>query len=352
MNEVKLSIDSREVTVPQNTTILEAAGTIGVRIPSLCHLKDLSSCSACRICLVEVEGARSLVTACSYPVSAGIKVKTASERVLQARRLVMELILSDHPLDCMTCEKAGNCRLQDLAYEMGLSGSRFKGERHDYATDISNPFIVRDYNKCVLCERCIRICTEVQGSSAIDYAHRGFNTKVAVPYHGGLQESDCVFCGQCVSVCPVGALTERSRLGKGREWEFKKVKTTCVYCGVGCTLVLDVKDEQIARVTSDRDSGVNGGNMCVKGRFGFEFIHHQDRLKTPLIKRNGKFKEASWEDAFLLVASKFKEIKTKYGADSLGGLASARCTNEENYLMQKFMRAVIGTNNIDHCARL
>ena len=352
MKEISVSIDNREVIVPQNYTVLQAAERAGVKIPTLCHLQELTPCSACRICLVEVEGARSLATACSYPVASGMKVKTNTERVLKARRLVMELILSDHPLDCMTCEKTGSCKLQDLAYEMGLAESRMKGERHHYPVDLSNPFIVRDYNKCVLCERCTRICTEVQQSFAIEYAHRGFNTKVSVPYHRGLQESDCVFCGQCVSVCPVGALTEKTRLGRGREWEFRKVKTICSYCGVGCTLVLNVKDQEIVRVTSDREAGINHGNLCVKGRFGFDYVHSPDRLTDPLIREGETFRRASWDEALDTVATRLKEVKAKYGADAIGILASAKCTNEENYLLQKLARAALGTNNVDHCARL
>jgi formate dehydrogenase alpha subunit len=352
MSEVKIAIDQREVSVPQNWTILQAAGKLGIKIPTLCHHGELTPCSACRICLVQVEGARNLAPACSYPVAAGMKVETRTERVLQARRLVMELLLSDHPLDCMTCEKTGNCQLQDLAYEMGLTGSRLKGAQHRYPVDENNPFIVRDYNKCVLCERCTRICDEIQGSFAIEYAHRGFDTKVGVPFHRSLTESDCVFCGQCVNVCPVGALTERSKLGKGREWEFQKVRTTCSYCGVGCTLILNVKDGQIVRVTTDRAAGVNQGNLCVKGKFGFDYVHSPDRLTGPLIREGGKFRPASWEEALDRVAERLEKIKTEHGPDSIGVLVSAKCTNEENYLLQKMARAAIGTNNVDHCARL
>jgi len=352
MSEVKIAIDQREVSVPQNWTILQAAGKLGIKIPTLCHHGELTPCSACRICLVQVEGARNLAPACSYPVAAGMKVETRTERVLQARRLVMELLLSDHPLDCMTCEKTGNCQLQDLAYEMGLTGSRLKGAQHRYPVDENNPFIVRDYNKCVLCERCTRICDEIQGSFAIEYAHRGFDTKVGVPFHRSLTESDCVFCGQCVNVCPVGALTERSKLGKGREWEFQKVRTTCSYCGVGCTLILNVKDGQIVRVTTDRAAGVNQGNLCVKGKFGFDYVHSPDRLTDPLIREGGKIRPASWEEALDRVAERLEKIKTEYGPDAIGVLVSAKCTNEENYLLQKMARAAIGTNNVDHCARL
>ena len=352
MNEVNVYIDKRLVTVSPNSTILEAAAKIGIKIPYLCHHWELSSCSACRICLVEVEGARSLVTACSYPVTAGMNVHTRSDRVLEARRMVMELILSDHPLDCMTCEKTGDCRLQDLAYEMGLSGSRFTGEQHHYPVDEENPFIVRDYNKCILCERCTRICAEVQGSNAIEYAHRGFSTKVTVPYERGLKDSDCVFCGQCVGACPVGALTERTRVGQGREWELQKVRTVCSYCGVGCTLFLNVKDQKIVRVTSERGTGANSGNLCVKGKFGFDYVHSPDRLIDPLIREGIKLRTATWDEALNAAAQGLKKVRENYGPDAIGVLVSAKCTNEENYLLQKLARAALGTNNVDHCARL
>ena len=352
MGEIKIVIDQREVDVPPDWTILKAANKLGIKIPTLCHHWELTPCSACRICLVEVEGARNLVPACSYPVAAGMKVATRTERVLKARRLVMDLILSDHPLDCMTCEKAGSCQLQDLAYDMGLTGSRLKGEQHRYPVDRNNPFIVRDYNKCILCERCTRICEEIQGSFAVEYAHRGFNTKVGVPFHRSLTESDCVFCGQCVNVCPVGALTEKSKSGKGREWEFQKVRTTCSYCGVGCTLILNLKDGQIVRVTTDRAAGVNRGNLCVKGKFGYDYVHSPERLTEPLIREGGKLRLASWEEALDRVAGRLEAIKTEHGPDAIGVLVSAKCTNEENYLLQKMARAAIGTNNVDHCARL
>jgi formate dehydrogenase major subunit len=351
MGEISLSIDDREVTVPQDSTILMAAKKVGVKIPTLCHLEELTPSSSCRICVVEVEGARNLVTACSFPVAPGMRVKTGTERVLNARSLIMELILSDHPLDCMTCEKAGDCRIQDLAYQMGLTGSRFEGERHYHPVDLSNPFIVRDYNKCILCERCVRACAQVQEIDAIDYAHRGFNTKVIAGFDRGLQEGDCVFCGQCVQVCPSGALTEKKARGLARSWEIRKVRTTCPYCGVGCQMWLHVKEGRITKVTAVKDAAPNKGRLCVKGRFGYDFIYSEERLKTPLIREKDEFREASWDEALDLIADKFKEIISEHGPDAIGGVSSSRSINEDSYEMQKLFRSVIGTNNIDNCAR-
>jgi predicted molibdopterin-dependent oxidoreductase YjgC len=351
MSEVTLTIDGREVKVPQDSTILTAAKQVGIHIPTLCHLEGLIPASVCRICIVEVEGAPTLMTACSQLVRPGMKIKTRSDQVLEARRMVLELILSGHPLDCMTCEKTGDCQLQDLAYSMGVSGSPFAGEPHRYPLDLSNPFIARDYNKCILCGRCIRACTDIQEHYAIDYAYRGFNTKVATPLDGGLMGSDCVFCGQCVQVCPVGALTEKKARGKGRAWEIRKVRTTCPYCGVGCQMWLHVKDHRITKVTAVKDAAPNKGRLCVKGRFGYDFIYSEERLKTPLIREKGEFREASWDEALDLIAQKFKEIIAKHGPDAIGGVSSSRSINEDSYQMQKLFRSVIGTNNIDNCAR-
>jgi formate dehydrogenase major subunit len=280
-----------------------------------------------------------------------MKVKTHTGRVLNARRLITELILSDHPLDCMTCEKTGECQLQDLAYQMGLKGSRLQGEQHRYPIDLSNPLIARDYNKCVLCERCVRACDHIQGIDAIDYAHRGFHTKVAAPFDRGLKESDCVFCGQCVQVCPTGALTEKKALGLARSWEIQKVRTTCPYCGVGCQMWLHVKGDRITKVTGVRNAAPNKGRLCVKGRFGYDFIYSEERLKAPLIREKEEFREASWEEALDLIAAKFKEIIAEHGPDAIAGVSSSRSINEDSFQMQKLFRSVIGTNNIDNCAR-
>ena len=350
--EVSLTIDDKIVTAQEGMTIFQAAQGAGIEIPHLCYHEALPPSGACRMCVVEVEGAKSLVASCAYPVAEGIKVKTDTERVMKARRLALELLLSDHPLDCLTCEKAGDCKLQDYAYMYGISESPFAGERHEYGIDTSNPFIVRDLNKCILCGRCVAACSDIQVSEVLDFSQRGFATKLISGADQPMQDSPCVFCGRCVSVCPVGALTEKQAVGAGRSWEMERVRTICNYCGCGCTIELNVKDGRIANVTSVEDSPVGAGSLCVKGRFGWDFVHSEDRLKTPLIKENGQFREASWDEALDLVASKFAEIKDEYGGDSLAALSSAKCTNEENYLMQKFARAVFGTNNVDHCARL
>jgi predicted molibdopterin-dependent oxidoreductase YjgC len=349
--EVTLTIDGIRVTVPKGATVLEAAQKAGIFIPTLCHDPELSKPGACRICVVEIKGARNLPASCVTEAAEGMEVYTASPAVIEARKTILELLLSNHPEDCLTCAKNGDCRLQDYAYLYGVKAGTFGGERHAYPVEDENPFIVRDMNKCILCGKCIRMCAEVQGNNVVDFAYRGFATKVTPAMDLPLSQSECVFCGNCVAVCPVGALTEKGMLGRGRRWEIKKVTTTCPYCGCGCTFDLNVKDGRVIGVTS-ADGDVNGRALCVKGRFGYGFIHHPDRLKKPLVKKDGRFVEASWEEAIGLVAAKLKSVKENHGPDAVGILTSARCTNEENYLMNKFARAVIGTNNIDHCARL
>ncbi|BBB89776.1 putative formate dehydrogenase [Methylomusa anaerophila] len=351
MAEVTLTIDGKQVTVPQGATVLEAAQKAGIFIPTLCYDKELSKPGACRICVVEIAGFRCLPASCVTEAAEGMVVTTTSDAVVEARKTILELLLENHPEDCLTCSKNGECLLQDYAYKYGARAGAFGGEKHAYPIEEDNPVIVRDMNKCILCGRCIRMCEELHGCSVIDFAYRGFNTKVAPALDTTYKESSCVFCGNCVAVCPVGALEEKAMMGKGRSWEITKVKTTCPFCGVGCNFDLNVKDGQVIGVTSNPTSAVNGRLTCVKGRFGTDYIHSPERLTTPLIKKNGEFVEATWDEALDLVASKFSEIKKNHGGDALAALSSARCVNEENYLMQKFMRAVIGTNNIDHCAR-
>ncbi len=351
MELVKLSINGKEVEVPAGTTILKAAEQMGVNIPRLCYDEDLSSVGACRLCVVEVKGARALVASCATAVAPAMVVETHSPAVMEARKTILELLIANHPLDCLTCEKNGDCRLQDYCYEYGVKESSFVGEKHNYEIDDSNPFIIRDNNKCILCGKCVRACAEWCVTNNIDFAYRGFNTKVTPFWDVPYAESDCLFCGNCVAVCPTGALTEKQMHTKGRRWEFEKVKTTCPFCGTGCNFDLNVKDGEVVGVTSNPTSAVNGRQLCVKGRFGWDFIYNENRLKTPLIKKDGKFVEASWDEALDLVATRFKEIKEKNGSDSFAALSSARCTNEENFLVQKFTRTVMGTNSVDHCAR-
>lgn len=347
---IKLTIDGQVIETAAGSTLLEAAQQAGVTIPTLCHLADLTPEGACRVCVVEVEGARGLVTACTYPASEGLVVRTNSAVIREARKSVVELILANHPQDCLSCQRNLDCELQSLANQLGIREIRFNGDRRQFAVDDSNPFIIRDNNKCILCGRCVRVCREVQCCDTLEWTNRGFDTKVAPAFDEPLiDSSSCLFCGTCVSACPVGALTEKPMHYAGLP--DKKVKTTCPFCGVGCNFDLNVKDDKVIGVTSNLTSPVNGRLTCVKGRFGTDYIHSPERLTTPLIKKNGEFVEASWDEAYDLIASKFGEIKTTYGGDAIAALSSARCVNEDNYLMQKFMRAAIGTNNVDHCAR-
>ncbi len=355
MANITLTIDGVQVTVPRGATVLEAAEQAGVFIPTLCHDPELSKPGACRMCVVEIPGGRpGLAASCVTEAGEGMVVNTATPAVIEARKTILELLLANHPEDCLTCHKSGNCKLQEYAYYYGVRQDAYKGEKHNYPIEEDNPFIIRDLNKCILCGKCIRMCEEIQGNNAINFSYRGFNTMVGPAMGTTLSDteiSNCVFCGNCVAVCPVGALTEKAMVGKGRQWEMKKVTTTCPYCGVGCQFNLNVKDGKVVGVTS-ANGVVNGRALCVKGRFGYGFIHHPDRLTSPLIKKDGEFVEATWDEAIGLVVEKISAAKEAYGPDAIALLSSARCTNEENYLMNKLARAAIGTNNVDHCARL
>lgn len=344
---VMLTIDGRPVTVSPGTSVLEAARKLGISIPVLCHHPKLSITGACRVCIVEVNGVPE--TSCTAEVKEGMKVITNSPYIESLRRDVIDLILSDHPYDCMVCERAGDCELQELAYKYQIRTPVFRGERRTYAKRDGNPFIERDMEKCILCGRCVKVCDEVQGVGAIDIAYKGFGAKVCPPFERDL---DCEFCGQCVMVCPSGALSGKQWTGKGRYWNIREVDTICPYCGVGCSITLHVKGNEIVRVTAKEGRGVNDGLLCVKGRFGYQFVSSPDRLTTPLIRKNGELVPATWDEALDFTAAKLREIRDQHGPDAIAGLASARCTTEDNYLFQKFIRAVVGTNNVDHCARL
>ncbi len=362
-NMITAVINGQTVTAEPGTTIMEAARAAGIHIPSLCYHPALESSGACRVCLVEAENSPKLLPSCTTPLAEGMVISTHSPRALAARKAVVEMILIRHPLDCFSCESNGRCELQDLAYELGIESSPFR-EGGDVATehelDDTNPFFVRDMNKCILCGRCVRACDWQSGYHAIDFQNRGIHTTINPPIGKKLEESDCVFCGQCIQACPVGALVEKKARGQGRSWETKVVRTTCPYCGVGCQLDLHMKGEQITRVTATEDGMPNRGRLCVKGRFGYDFIYSEDRLTHPLIReRKGDkkspedtFRKASWDEALDLVTSRLKEVMQKHGPDSVGGVSCARSINEDSYSMQKLFRMVFRNHNIDHCARV
>ncbi len=352
-NKIKIYINDREYLTSPDNSILEACLENNIFIPHLCYDPRLKPQGACRLCLVEVEGMPEAVASCVTKVREEMRVKTDTPHIKELVKTNLELILSDHHASCMTCESCGDCALQDLAYIYNIKENPYTGEKHEKKVLDNNPFIIRDNGKCILCGRCVRMCEDVVGASAIGYAGRGFNSEIVPAFEKSLTETTCVFCGNCISTCPVGALVARPYTGKARSWEAKEIKTTCPYCGVGCTIDLHVKDNRIVNVTSEIGTNVNKGNLCVKGKFGFDYVSSSDRLDTPMIKtENGRFKKISWGKAIETVSERLTAIKDKYGPDSIGILGSGKCTNEENFLMSKFSRAVIGTNNIDHCARL
>ncbi len=347
---INLKINGRSVQVEKGATILQAAEKIGIEIPTFCHDPRLRPDGACRICTVEVEGTDKLPTACTAPAEEGMSVWTESPAVIEARKEILHLLLSKHPMDCLTCPKAGECKLQDLCYKYDIKEPAYIAPKTTYPIDDSNDFYYSEPDKCISCGRCVRVCNELQNTKAISMIERGVSTRVSPPFGMPLAESECVSCGNCISVCPVGALMPKAK-EKFRYWETKPVRTTCSYCGVGCQMDLLVKDNKVVEVKPAYGPS-NDGLLCVKGKFAFDFISNPDRLTKPLIRKNGKLEEASWEEAYEVVVDKIKETRKEFGPDAIAAFSSARATNEENYLMMKFMRAVVGTNNVDHCARL
>jgi NADH-quinone oxidoreductase subunit G len=344
---LSLTIDEREVDVEEGATILEAAEAAGVYVPTFCYHKRLMPFGACRMCVVEVEQMKGrLVPSCSTPATNGMVIHTNTPDVRRARKTLLELLLVHHPLDCPVCDKGGECKLQDLVYDYELTENRFQDSKFEYPVDYYSPLIERNTNRCVLCGMCARVCDEVVGVAAISFVDRGFKTVIGTNFERVL---NCEFCGECVNICPVGALTDKLFKYKARSWELKKVNTICSYCSTGCTLTLGIKGNSIYRIIGDDTIGVNKGSLCAKGRFGYQYITSPERMNSPLIKNEaGELIRATWEEALERVASGLAEAKEKRGAEHIGGICSDRLTNEEVYLFQKFMRAALGTNNIDH----
>ncbi len=352
MTKPTVNINGITMDLTPGQTILEVAQGAGIYIPTLCYMKGTMPTGSCRMCMVEVEGARTLLPACSTVATPGAVIKTETERVSAARRVVLELALGSGNHNCLICEANGECELQALAYRYNVAYPVWgNAPTTQYYYEDNNTMIVRDFSKCIMCGRCVRGCCERQVNDAISIGYRGSHNKIVARSDYPYIDSDCVFCGECVQSCPVGALLDKAAIYKGRPWERRTVRTTCPYCGVGCQMDIHVKDGKIIKITG-AEGQPNERRLCVKGRFGWGFVQHEDRLTTPLIKENGKHREATWDEALDLVAKRLKEVKAKYGPEKIGGWCSARTTNEENYLMQKMMRAGVGTNHVDHCARL
>jgi len=365
-NMVTLTIDGESVTVPEGTSIMRAAMEIGTEIPKLCATDSIKAFGSCRLCLVEIEGRGGTPASCTTPVAAGIKVHTQTPRLKALRRGVMELYISDHPLDCLTCAANGDCELQDMAGAVGLRDVRYgyDGANHVFARndgaanfnwlpkDESNPYFTYDPAKCIVCNRCVRACEEVQGTFALTISGRGFGSRVSPGMSEAFMESECVSCGACVQACPTATLTETSIIAIGQP-EHSAV-TTCAYCGVGCTFKAEMRGEEIVRMVPWKDGKANHGHSCIKGRFAYGYAHHKDRILEPMIREsiNEPWRVVSWEEAIGFTARRFREIQAKYGKNSVGVITSSRCTNEESYLVQKLARAGFRNNNTDTCARV
>ena len=351
---VDLTIDGIKVSVPEGTSIMRAASEAGVSVPKLCATDSLDPFGSCRLCLVEIDGKRGYPASCTTPVEQDLKVHTQTSKLADIRKGVMELYISDHPLDCLTCATNGDCELQDMAGAVGLRDVRYgyEGENHlNSEKDTSNPYFTFDPSKCIVCSRCVRACEEIQGTFALTIDGRGFESKVSAGDKDFL-DSECVSCGACVQACPTATLVEKSIIDNGQPE--RSVTTTCAYCGVGCSFNAEMQGEEVVRMTPNKDGGANHGHSCVKGRFAWGYTTHKDRITTPMIRKSIKdpWKKVSWKEAINYAASEIKRIQKKYGFDSVGAISSSRCTNEETYLMQKIVRVAYGNNNIDTCARV
>lgn len=377
---VTFCIDGEALEVSPGTKVLDAALASGIEIPRLCHHPELTPWGGCRLCMVEVEGQPAPVPSCGLVATEGMVVTTRSERLEAQRREVLDMLLSDHPLRCVVCEKSGRCALQRYAYEYGLAESSYEKEISRTRYEDDNAFFIRDHQFCIACTLCVRVCDEIVGASAIEMAERGFGTYVATPFDAPLAETTCTFCGSCVQVCPTAALIPVDRMGRGREWEFERTRTICPYCGTGCSIEVATHKGQIVSADGYRGAVANGEFLCTKGRFGLGFVQHPDRLRRPLVRRDLAYElgltseappaslarsplgrapgvmethvEVDWETALDLVATRLASVVQKSGPEAVAGVGSALCTNEENYLLQKLMRGAIGTAHVDLCARV
>ena len=363
---VTLTIDGNSVTVPEGTSIMRAAMEAGTQIPKLCATDMVDAFGSCRLCLIEIEGRAGTPASCTTPAMNGLVVHTQTERLKKLRKGVMELYISDHPLDCLTCAANGDCELQDMAGAVGLRDVRYgyEGENHVFAKsdgcsndnwmpkDESNPYFTYDPSKCIVCSRCVRACEEVQGTFALTISGRGFDSRVSPGMSESFLGSECVSCGACVQACPTATLTEKSVIEIGQPEH--SVVTTCAYCGVGCTFKAEMRGEEVVRMVPYKDGKANRGHSCVKGRFAWGYTTHKERILKPMIREDiaDPWREVSWDEAFNFAAAKFKGIQQKYGRDAVGGITSSRCTNEETYLVQKLIRGGFGNNNVDTCARV
>ena len=350
-----LEIDGNPVTVPAGTSVMHAAAELGVKIPKLCATDNLEAFGSCRLCLVEIDGAKGTPASCTTPVAEGMRVHTQTSRLAELRRGVMELYISDHPLDCLTCAANGDCELQDMAGAVGLREVRYgyAGEGHlDAQKDVSNPYFDFDPAKCIVCSRCVRACEEVQGTFALTIEGRGFDSKVAASNAKFFMDSECVSCGACVQACPTATLIEKSVVEMGQPEH--SVLTTCAYCGVGCSFKAEMQGDRVVRMVPYKNGGANEGHSCVKGRFAWGYATHKDRILSPMIrdKITDPWREVGFDEAIAFTAGRFKQIQERYGRGAIGGISSSRCTNEEVFVVQKMVRAAFHNNNVDTCARV
>ncbi len=344
---VNLTVDDKQIAVERDATIYDAAKAAGIRIPILCHDKKLHPFGGCRMCLVEVEQMKGrLIPACTTPVSEGMIVRTMTDEIIKARKLVLELLLLKHPLDCPVCDAAGDCDLQNLTYEYKVDANNFTDEKFHWEIDYDNPLIERDQNRCIHCGKCARICDEIVSYGAYSFVNRGIEAKIGTPFDGKL---DCEYCGSCISVCPVGALIAKPFKFKARWWALNKVKSVCSYCGTGCQLTLGVKDDKVLTTIYDEDQGFHNGQLCGRGRFGYQFVNSDERLTTPLVRKNGTLQPVGWDEALELISTKLQEAR-KNDPSAVAALATPRLTNEELFLFRKLFKDVVGTDSIDHSA--